>query len=149
LLPPLPPPLPPLLPPLLLPLPPLPPPSSPPSSSSSSSSSPSPPPPSSSGESSSSEEYSDSSEPATRSARRPGCKSRPPPRAPGSRLNHQTTHAEGWEPETPRTQRRTPPLSIPSHRSPQTEESALACVSCPWRKCEERKKAGSGEQREM
>jgi hypothetical protein len=42
--------------------------------------------------------------PRARSARRPGCKSRPPPQAPGSHLNHQTTHTEEWEPGTPRTQ---------------------------------------------
>jgi hypothetical protein len=77
-----------------------------------------------------------------RSARRPGCTSRPPPRAPRSRLSRQTTHAGGREPETPQTQRRTPPLSTPSHQTPPMEElaHACACCSCPWWKQKGEKK---------
>jgi hypothetical protein len=87
--------------------------------------------------------------PRARSARWPGCNSRPPRRSPESRPSHRTMLGEGPELETPRTQRRTPPLSITSCQSPRTEELARACVSCPWWKCKERKKAGSGEQQEM
>jgi hypothetical protein len=81
--------------------------------------------------------------PRARSARRPGCTSRLPPQAPRSRLSHQTTLAGGWEPEIPRTQRRTPPLSIPSHRTHPTEESARACAWCPcpwWKQTEGRRR---------
>jgi hypothetical protein len=83
-------------------------------------------------------------------ARRPGCKSIPPRRSPGSRLNHQTTPGERQEPESPRTRRRTPPPTTLSHQSPLREESARACAcrpsdakshhlscSCPWRKWKE------------
>jgi hypothetical protein len=61
-------------------------------------------------------------------ARLIGCRLAPPPTTPWSHPNHRTKPRGTPDQVSPRTQRRTPPLRTPSHRSPPMEGSVDACA---------------------